>query len=93
MADSLPGGCDQPRSTCSPSACCWAIFAVVFYASEANRPTILAGCAAAFLIAGLGGALYVWLQARSRQPVFSDTIKVLKGDEKRPAGSTAAGHR
>lgn len=57
------------------------VLAVVFYAPEENRPTILAACAAGFVIAGLGGALFVWMQARSRQPVFSETIKVLKGDE------------
>lgn len=57
------------------------IFALVLYAAEANRPAILAACAFAFLFAGFGGGLYLYRAAKNRDPVFNDTIKVLKGDE------------
>ncbi len=57
------------------------IFALVLYAAEENRPAILAACAFAFLLSGTGGALYIYLSARNREPVFNNTIKVLKGDE------------
>ena len=57
------------------------IFALVLYAAEENRPAILAACAGAFLFAGIAGGLYIFLAAKHRQPVFNDTIKVLKGDE------------
>ena len=57
------------------------IAALVLYAAAENRPMILAGCAGGFLLAGIGGGLYLYLQAKHREPVFNDTIKVLKGDE------------
>lgn len=57
------------------------IAALVLYAAAENRPMILTGCAGGFLLAGLGGGLYLYLQAKHREPVFNDTIKVLKGDE------------
>lgn len=57
------------------------IFALVLFASEANRPAILAIAAAVFLLAGAGGAVYIRLQSRNRQPIFQETINVLKGDE------------
>jgi len=58
-----------------------AIFALALFASEADRPAILGIAAAVFLLAGGGGALYIWLQSKKRHPIFEDTIKVLKGDE------------
>ncbi|MEO5676249.1 MAG: phage holin family protein [Usitatibacter sp.] len=57
------------------------IFALVMFASEANRPAILGIAAAVFLAAGAGGAAYIWLQSKNRHPIFQETIKVLKGDE------------
>lgn len=57
------------------------IFALALFASEANRPAILGIAAAAFLLAGGGGAIYIWLQSKKRHPIFEDTLKVLKGDE------------
>ena len=58
-----------------------AIFALALFASEADRPAILGIAAAVFLLAGGGGALYIWLQSKKRHPIFEETIKVLKGDE------------
>ena len=57
------------------------IFALALFASEANRPAILGIAAAVFLVAGAGGAIYIWTQSRKRHPIFEDTLKVLKGDE------------
>ena len=58
------------------------IFALALFASEENRPAILGIAAAVFLVAGGGGALYIWGQSKKRHPIFDETIKVLKGDEK-----------
>jgi uncharacterized membrane protein YqjE len=58
------------------------IFALVLFASEENRPAILGVCAAAFVLAGLGGATYLYSASRKRQPPFDETLKVLKGDER-----------
>ena len=58
-----------------------AISALVLFASEANRPAILGICAAVFLAAGVAGVLYIVSQAKRRNPIFEETIKVLKGDE------------
>lgn len=58
------------------------IFALALWASEANRPAILAGFAGAFLIAGLAGIGYIVMQSKKRHPLFQDTLTVLKGDEK-----------
>ena len=41
-----------------------AIAALVLFASEANRPAILGICAGAFLLAGIGAALYVYSAAK-----------------------------
>lgn len=57
------------------------VFALVLFAAEENRPMILAICAAIFLAAGIGGGLWVSRSAKQRQPLFADTIAVLKGDE------------
>jgi uncharacterized membrane protein YqjE len=57
------------------------IFALALFASEANRPAILGIAAAVFLVAGAGGAIYIWTQSKKRHPIFEDTLKVLKGDE------------
>jgi uncharacterized membrane protein YqjE len=58
-----------------------AVSALVLFASEENRPAILGICAAAFLLAGAGAAAYVHSASKKRQPLFSETIAVLKGDE------------
>ena len=58
------------------------ILALALWASEANRPAILAGFAGAFLLAGLGGVFYIVAQSKKRHPIFQDTLTVLKGDEK-----------
>ncbi len=58
-----------------------AIFALVLWASEANRPAILGGCAAAFVLLGAAGIAYLVSASKQRQPLFKDTIAVLKGDE------------
>jgi uncharacterized membrane protein YqjE len=58
-----------------------AIFALVLWASEENRPAILAWSAALFLLAGAGGVAYIVKAARHRDPLFKDTIAVLRGDE------------
>jgi uncharacterized membrane protein YqjE len=57
------------------------IFALVLFAAEENRPAILAICALAFFVAGIGGGLYIKSASSKRQPILEDTIKVLKGDE------------
>jgi uncharacterized membrane protein YqjE len=59
-----------------------AIFALVVWASEENRPAILAGFATLFVAAGIGGMAYVFAASRRRSPIFGETIAVLKGDEK-----------
>ena len=59
-----------------------AIFALALYASEENRPAIVAVCAGIFLLAGMAGGAYIVLQSKKRHPIFDETIKVLKGDEK-----------
>ena len=58
-----------------------AIFALALWASEENRPLILAGFAAAFLILGGGGVGYIIASSKKRHPIFKETIAVLKGDE------------
>lgn len=59
-----------------------AIFALVLWAAEENRPAILACFAAVFLVAGGAGVTYILTASKRRSPIFSDTIAVLKGDEK-----------
>lgn len=59
-----------------------AIVAIALFASEENRPLIVAVAAAVFLLAGFGGAAYIYVQSKKRHPIFDETIKVLKGDEK-----------
>ena len=58
-----------------------AIFALALWASEENRPLILAGFAAAFLLVGGGGVGYLVASSKKRHPIFKETIAVLKGDE------------
>ena len=58
-----------------------AIFALALYASEENRPAIVAIAALVFLVAGAGGGAYIYLQSKKRHPIFDETIAVLKGDE------------
>lgn len=58
------------------------ICALALYASEQDRPAILAGFAAVFLLAGIASAAYVFLASRKRHPILKETIAVLKGDEK-----------
>jgi uncharacterized membrane protein YqjE len=59
-----------------------AIFALALWASEENRPAILAGFAAVFLLGGIGGVGYIVAQSKKRHPMFKETIAILKGDEK-----------
>ena len=59
-----------------------AIFALVLWANEENRPLILGVCAAVFLLAGSAGAAYIYYASRKRHPILEDTIAVLKGDER-----------
>ena len=58
-----------------------AILAVVLFASEANRPAILATCAGVFLAGGIAAAFWVHSQSKRRHPLFDETIAILKGDE------------
>lgn len=58
-----------------------AIFALVVWASEENRPAILAAFAGVFLLLGAGGLAYIVSASKQRHPIFKDTIAVLKGDE------------
>ena len=58
-----------------------AILAIVLFASEANRPAILAICAAVFLASGGGAGAWVYAKSKKRHPLFDETIAVLKGDE------------
>ena len=67
-----------------------AIFALVVWASEENRPAILAGFAAVFVATGIGGMAYVFVASKRRAPIFEETIAVLKGDEKALQGNLGA---
>lgn len=58
------------------------ILALVLFASEENRPAILAICAAVFVLAGLGGAAWIYASSKKRGSLFEETIRVLKGDER-----------
>ena len=58
-----------------------AVFALVVWASEENRPAILGGFAALFLVTGAGAIAYIVTTSKHRAPLFGDTIAVLKGDE------------
>lgn len=58
-----------------------AVFALVLFANEENRPMIVAIAAAVFLAAGAGAAFWIVGQSKKRHPIFDETIKVLKGDE------------
>jgi uncharacterized membrane protein YqjE len=58
-----------------------AIFALALWASEANRPAILGGFAAVFILAGAGGIAYLVKASKHREPLLKETIAVLKGDE------------
>lgn len=58
-----------------------AILALVLWASEGNRPAILGGFAAAFVILGSIGIAYLVKASKLRGPLFAETIAVLKGDE------------
>ena len=58
-----------------------AVFALVVWASEENRPLILGGFALLFLASGAGAAFWIVSSSKHRSPLFRDTIAVLKGDE------------
>ena len=58
-----------------------AIVALALFASEENRPMIVAVAAGVFLLAGIGGGAYIFMQSKKRHPIFEETIKVLRGDE------------
>lgn len=57
------------------------VFALVLWASEADRPAILAAFAALFVVVGAGGFWYLAGASRRRNSLFRETIAVLKGDE------------
>jgi len=57
------------------------VFALVLWASEENRPAILGGFAALFLLAGGAGIAYLMNASKHRRSLLQDTIAVLKGDE------------
>ncbi len=57
------------------------VCALTLWASAENRPAILGGFTAVFLVVGLGCAVYIWLESRKRHPILEETIAVLKGDE------------
>jgi uncharacterized membrane protein YqjE len=57
------------------------VCALALYASEENRPAILGICAGVFLLAGIGGAAYIFMATKKRHPILKETIAVLKGDE------------
>ena len=68
-----------------------AIFALALWASEENRPAILGGFALTFFVLGGGGIAYLAKESKQRQPMFKETIAVLKGDEqalRQTAGAT-----
>ena len=58
------------------------IFALVLFASEENRPAIVAIAAGIFLLAGGGAMAWIKVQSSKRHAFFEETIKVLKGDER-----------
>lgn len=58
-----------------------AIFALVLWASEENRPAILAAFAVTFIVVGGGGFWYLAGASKRRNSLFKETIAVLKGDE------------
>lgn len=58
------------------------IAALVLWASDENRPALLAAFAIFFLACGCGGMAYIVGATRRRAPFFQDTIAVLKGDER-----------
>jgi uncharacterized membrane protein YqjE len=58
------------------------IFSLALWASEENRPLILAAAAGFFLAGGIGGAAYIYVTSKKRHPIFENTIAVLKGDER-----------
>ncbi len=58
-----------------------AIFALVLWASEENRPGILGLFAGVFLAGGAAGVIYILNASKGRPSLFKDTIAVLKGDE------------
>jgi len=58
-----------------------AVFALVLWASEADRPAILAAFAAAFVVVGGGSFWYLFGASKQRNSLFQETIAVLKGDE------------
>jgi uncharacterized membrane protein YqjE len=59
-----------------------AIFALALWASEENRPAILAGFAAFFVLASVAAGAYLYSAGKKRHPLFQETVAVLKGDER-----------
>jgi uncharacterized membrane protein YqjE len=57
------------------------IFALALWASEENRPLILAAAAGFFLAGGIAGAAYIVVSSKKRHPILKNTIAVLKADE------------
>jgi len=58
------------------------VCALTLWASEGSRPAILGGFTAAFLVVGIGCAVYIRIESRKRHPILDETIAVLKGDER-----------
>src|SRR6185436_15684671 len=53
------------------------IIALALFASEENRPVIVAVAAGIFLAGGIVGAAYIVVSSKKRHPVFKNTIAVL----------------
>lgn len=66
------------------------IFALVLWAAEENRPAILGGFAAVFVVLGGAGIAYLASASKRREPLFKETIAVLKGDEQALRGTVGA---
>jgi uncharacterized membrane protein YqjE len=58
------------------------ILALALWASEENRPLIVAVAAGIFLAGGAGSVGYILVNAKKRHPLFENTLAVLKGDER-----------
>ncbi|HXN16339.1 MAG TPA: phage holin family protein [Usitatibacter sp.] len=59
-----------------------AILAFALAVSEENRSAVLGGFGAVFLLAGGGAIVWMAITSKRRQPLFEETVAVLKGDEK-----------
>jgi uncharacterized membrane protein YqjE len=64
-----------------------AILAVSLAMPENARPLVLGGFGGFMLAAGIGGIVWIVVNAKKRSPPFKDTIATLKRDEKSFGGS------